>query len=564
MAPPNFQPWDPTDALPQRIPNYYNDQIPHCTPLTRTTTSAGIACFLNSLVRYLHRDDEILGDHDAVSADPADRAKVDRRRCAYQLVDSCQNLLVMLKQQDIDKKQEDTIPILTKLYSPGNRTELPPSNSYKLLELGSDNASQTLDFLDRVMQLAEDKRLTEQSCISLIMRHTKDKVADCVRLAQDDGQNLEHIVRQIEINFANLKPPTVAEEICRAMVKEKDESYSNFLIRVRSMAKMACRTRPNPKEEALALSKAVLIQRLPAPLYESLRQKELTRLQGGVPKLTIDQYAAELDFLTQQARLLRTNMQRQGQSNPYNNPHHQMPNIKQEPASIMHVQSLPESSSDPFESQFRQMALEDQDDGGQTVAVYNVRPSTRDQRPRSRERERGRRGTPSPRRGSVPPRYSRRADSPHPSKRVYYSDRGRQQNDRNRSYSRDRYRSSSRDSRYGGRDRDRPRRYSGSYDQYRDRNQDRDRNRYRPRSQSNDDRYSDRGSRPTMNRFQLAEKYGVDSDSCLKCNSPTHSYQSQQCPYAGWNLTLTRCEKCGRGGHNIQNCLSHRENASKN
>ena len=56
-----------------------------------------------------------MGDHDAANADPANRAKMERLKCTHQLVDSCQNLLVMLKQQDIDKKQEDTIPILTKL-----------------------------------------------------------------------------------------------------------------------------------------------------------------------------------------------------------------------------------------------------------------------------------------------------------------------------------------------------------------------------------------------------------------------------------------------------------------
>ena len=63
-------------------------------------------------------------------------------------------------------------------------------------------------------------------------------------------------------------------------------------------------------------------------------------------------------------------------------------------------------------------------------------------------------------------------------------------------------------------------------------------------------------SKTIPRKFVTPEMVGVDPNSCLKCNSPTHRFQEQdKCIYGSSSLMTRACGYCKEGGHHTSICI---------
>ena len=61
-------------------------------------------------------------------------------------------------------------------------------------------------------------------------------------------------------------------------------------------------------------------------------------------------------------------------------------------------------------------------------------------------------------------------------------------------------------------------------------------------------------------KFVTASMVGVNPNSCLKCNSPTHRFQEEdRCIYGKGNLMTKPCFNCQEGGHHSSICIKNQK-----
>ena len=153
-------------------------------------------------------------------------------------------------------------------------------------------SSDTLDvvrWISRIINLAEANALTFESAVNLMIQGSSGDAADYIEQLKDEGKTFPQIVQMLEMRFGDLCTPEEARVKTNNMARLQDESLSQFIARLRSMAKMACRMEntDETRREAVELLVEGNIRRvLPTSVRNALGERVITRSSMGLPAFT--------------------------------------------------------------------------------------------------------------------------------------------------------------------------------------------------------------------------------------------------------------------------------------
>jgi hypothetical protein len=177
--------------------------------------------------------------------------------------------------------------------------QLPEMRTYRLEDFKGDRekcekeAYTCLDWLTRVLTIAENNQLTHQAALRLIGQHAIQDAGRTVRNALRDGKGLLEVILELEVNYSGLRHPDLALEDCRRMVRREKETLRAFGERVRHLAEMATRNRPMPADAARELAKDSFMAALEPSVKLELKARMAARSRMGEPPPDFNTFMAE-------------------------------------------------------------------------------------------------------------------------------------------------------------------------------------------------------------------------------------------------------------------------------
>ena len=206
------------------------------------------------------------------------------------------------------------LPLLTTLpdfSDPPNRRADPLSQrEYRITPFsGSENDKQfrCRDFLDKVMSIAVQYKLTEEATIHLLRSNCQNEVSIRVGELIREKCNLEEIVRKIELSYAGLENPHTAERKCNMYVRAPTESAEQAGKKIRQWAFMATRLKDDPQKAFQALAKESFLSSLDPDLTKELETTECTRELAGYPGFDYDMTVAEAARIEEERQARKNN-----------------------------------------------------------------------------------------------------------------------------------------------------------------------------------------------------------------------------------------------------------------
>ena len=150
----------------------------------------------------------------------------------------------------------------------------------------------TLDivrWLSRILTLADASNLTFDATISLMIQGSSNGAADYVEQMRDEGKTLSQVIQMLEMRYGDLCAPDEARVKCNNMPRKDVESLSEFIDRLRMMARMACRSIAD--NVARRQSMDVLVEGnirrvLPSSVRHALEERVVNRSRMGLPAFT--------------------------------------------------------------------------------------------------------------------------------------------------------------------------------------------------------------------------------------------------------------------------------------
>jgi hypothetical protein len=151
------------------------------------------------------------------------------------------------------------------------------------------------------MTLAESHTLTAAATINLLLQASAGPAADFIRQMRDSNKTLNQIIQNLELRYGELCTPDEAQVKCNTLTRKEKENISDFIDRVRRLARMATRAIANADERNTALDELVQgnIKRvLPRSVKQALDERILNRNRMGLPSFSCQEYEKEAIELT--------------------------------------------------------------------------------------------------------------------------------------------------------------------------------------------------------------------------------------------------------------------------
>jgi hypothetical protein len=211
--------------------------------------------------------------------------------------------------------------------------------------------SDTIDvvrWISRIFIAAGANLLTYNACINLMIQGSAGGAADYIEQMQSEGKTLEEIVQQLEMRYGDLCTPEEARVKTNNMVRKENESLSNFIDRLRSMARMACRMEAN---DAARLGIDALVEGnirrvLPTSVRRDLEERVINRSRIGLPSFTAREIEKECLDLERRREERKVQLQEMGAG--------------KRNAKIQNLNQATESSSDDNDSSADEVDLGDE------------------------------------------------------------------------------------------------------------------------------------------------------------------------------------------------------------
>ena len=108
----------------------------------------------------------------------------------------------------------------------------------------SDDKVDVISWISRVLGLAESRHLTFPATINLMIQGSSKGAANYIDEMKQEGKTLHEVVQRLEMRYGSLTTVEDARIKCNNMTRGSDEHLSDFIDRLRHMAKMACRNEP--------------------------------------------------------------------------------------------------------------------------------------------------------------------------------------------------------------------------------------------------------------------------------------------------------------------------------
>ena len=156
----------------------------------------------------------------------------------------------------------------------------------------SGSSADTVDvvrWISRIFMLAETHDLTYNAAVALMVQGSSGGAADYIEQMRAEGKTINQIVQQLEMRYGDLCTPAEARVKCNSMPRKEGEGLPEYIDRLRSMARMACRLEEN--DAAMRQQMDVLVEGnirrvLPTSVRNALEERVVNRSRMGLPPFT--------------------------------------------------------------------------------------------------------------------------------------------------------------------------------------------------------------------------------------------------------------------------------------
>ena len=162
-------------------------------------------------------------------------------------------------------------------------------NNIPVFTGGSSDTIDVMSWISRIFNLAESKQLSFAATINLLIQGSSKGAANYIDEMKQENKTLNQIVQQLEMRYGSLTTVEDAKIKCNNMVRKPDEHLSDFIDRLRLMAKMACRQEPTEdlRRRAMDILVEGNIRRvLPSSVRMALEERVMNRSLMGLPALS--------------------------------------------------------------------------------------------------------------------------------------------------------------------------------------------------------------------------------------------------------------------------------------
>jgi len=182
----------------------------------------------------------------------------------------------------------------------------------------SGNGGDELDivrWISKVFNLAQAHGLTLNATINLMIQGSKGGASDYIEQMREEGRTLYQVVQQLEMRYGSLCTPEEARVRTNNMLRKDKESLPEFIDRLRTMAKMACRLERNNNRRLTAIDTLVeanIRRVLPTSVRMALEERVINRSRMGLPEFTAREIEKEALELEQRRNERKTGSEKQG------------------------------------------------------------------------------------------------------------------------------------------------------------------------------------------------------------------------------------------------------------
>jgi hypothetical protein len=162
-------------------------------------------------------------------------------------------------------------------------------NNIPVFTGGSADTIDVISWISRIFNLAESRELTFAATINLLIQGSSKGAANYISEMKEENKTLYQIVQQLEMRYGSLTTIEDARIKCNNMARKPDEHLSDFIDRLRLMAKMACRQEPTEalRQRAVDILVEGNIRRvLPTSVRAALEERIMNRSLMGLPALS--------------------------------------------------------------------------------------------------------------------------------------------------------------------------------------------------------------------------------------------------------------------------------------
>ncbi len=156
----------------------------------------------------------------------------------------------------------------------------------------SGTGADTLDvvrWISRIIMLGEAHTLTFPAAINLMIQGSSGGAADYIEQMRAENKTFIQIVQQLEMRYGDLCTPQEARVKCNNLPRKEGEGLSDFLDRLRSMARMACRLEADAAVMLTQIDTLVennIRRVLPTSVRNALEERLINRSRMGLPALS--------------------------------------------------------------------------------------------------------------------------------------------------------------------------------------------------------------------------------------------------------------------------------------
>ncbi len=156
----------------------------------------------------------------------------------------------------------------------------------------SGSSADTLDvvrWISRIFMLAQAHELTFAATINLMIQGSTGGAADYIEQMREEGKTLLQIVQQLEMRYGDLCTPEEARVKCNNMPRRESEGLPEFIDRLRSMSRMACRLTADDvilRQQIDVLVEGNIRRVLPTSVRTALEERVINRSRMGLPAFT--------------------------------------------------------------------------------------------------------------------------------------------------------------------------------------------------------------------------------------------------------------------------------------
>ena len=232
---------------------------------------------------------QMLGIARANAPDDAARANVDRIAAQTRRVLDASNASQAREKATRELQPITRLPPETEPFGAQANIAAIRMNNVPLFSGTDKDTLDVVRWLSRIITLARGNALSFEATVLLLIQGSSGGAADYIEQMRDEDKNLHQIVQQLEMRYGDLCTPEEARVKCNNMPRKEGEGLSDFLDRLRHMARMACRLIIHDGDRRRAMDQLVegnIRRVLPTSVRNALEERVINRSRMGLSAFT--------------------------------------------------------------------------------------------------------------------------------------------------------------------------------------------------------------------------------------------------------------------------------------